>query len=381
MDRHLLSAWLLDTLLFGIPIANWLIGLLAAVGSFIVMTTAVRLAVGRAQRLAEHTSTRLDNIVVEVFGKTNHWLLALASVLIGVGLLDLPVRWTNRIEHLWFMALALQFALWVNAAVTIALRNYVARHSTGGMTQVGASATLMSWGLRTTLWAVVLLAMLSNLGVNITAFVASLGVGGVAVALAVQNILGDLFASLSIAVDKPFEVGDFIVFGAVSGSVEHVGLKTTRIRSLSGEQIVVGNTELLKQTISNYKRMSERRIAFKFGVTYDVSPSQAQEIPKVVRRIIESSPKLRFDRAHLQALAESSLDYEVVYFVLDADYNLYMDLQQMINVHLLGEFQRMNVRFAYPTRTLEIVGNALFAAPAGQRDGLDGTTPTSPTRQ
>src|SRR5687767_11472009 len=162
------------------------------------------------------------------------------------------------------------------------------------MTQVSASAVLLSWSLRTVLWAVVLLAMLSNMGVNITAFVASLGVGGIAVALAVQNILGDLFASLSIAVDKPFEVGDFIVVGGVSGTVEHVGVKSTRIRALSGEQVVISNTDLLKQTVSNYKRLTQRRIVFKFGVTYDTTPEQAEAIPGLVKRIIEAQSKVRF---------------------------------------------------------------------------------------
>jgi small-conductance mechanosensitive channel len=358
MDPRTDATWFSDTLLLDIPLANWAFALTATLASYLAMSVALRFATARAATFAERSSNRVDNVVVEVLSATNRMLIALAAVLLGIGLLELPVRWTGRIEHLWFVAIALQFALWLNRAVTIALRNYVARHSSGGMTQVGASATLLSWGLRTTLWAIVLLAMLSNLGVNITAFVASLGVGGVAVALAVQSILGDLFASLSIAVDKPFEVGDFVVFGAVSGSVEHVGLKTTRIRSLSGEQIVVSNTELLKQTISNYKRMSERRVVFGFGLTYATTARQAEEIPRIVRSVIESGEQLRFDRAHFKGFGESSLDYEVVYFVLSPDYNLYMDRQQTINVRLLQEFEKLGVGFAFPTRTVQLAAPA-----------------------
>jgi small-conductance mechanosensitive channel len=193
--------------------------------------------------------------------------------------------------------------------------------------------------------------------VNITALVASLGVGGVAVALAVQNVLGDLFASLSIAVDKPFEVGDFITLGAVAGSVEQVGLKTTRIRALGGEQVIISNTELLKQTINNYKRMQERRVVFKFGLSHaTTTPDQAEAVPALVRQAITAQQHTRFDRAHLVAFGDSTLDFEVVYFVLSADYNLYMDIQQRINLALLREFQRLGVALAFPTRTVHMPG-------------------------
>lgn len=194
--------------------------------------------------------------------------------------------------------------------------------------------------------------MLSNLGVNITAFIASLGVGGIAVALAAQNVLGDLFASMSIAIDKPFEVGDFIVLGSIAGTVETVGVKTTRIRSLGGEQIVMSNTELLKQTVSNYKRLQARRIVFGFGVTYSTTPEQAEAIPLIVKTIVEGSDTLRFDRAHFKAFGESSLDYEVVYIVLDAEYNVYMDQQQRINLALLQALSKEGIEFAFPTRTI-----------------------------
>jgi len=201
----------------------------------------------------------------------------------------------------------------------------------------------------------VLLGMLSNLGVNITAFVASLGVGGIAVALAAQNILGDLFASLAIVMDKPFEVGDFIVLGSVSGTVENVGLKTTRIRSLGGEQVVMSNTELLKQTVSNYKRLAQRRIVFTFSVTYGTTPELLAEVPGIVQRAVGSSSRLRFDRAHFKGFGDSSLDFEAVYIVLDPDYGIYMDEQQRINLELMRELAARGIRFALPSRTLYMV--------------------------
>ena len=237
------------------------------------------------------------------------------------------------------------------------------------MTQAGASATLMSWALRTVLWAVVLLAVLSNVGVNITAFVASLGVGGIAVALAVQNIPDDLFALLSIAVDKPFEVGDFIGIDSFVGTVQFIGLKSTRISSLNGEQIIISNTDLLKQVVKNYKRMEERRIVFKFGVTYSTTPEQAEAIPEIVRRLVEDNDKRRFDGGHFQGFGDSSLDYEVAYIVKEPGYNTYMDAQQTLNLQLMRELAALGVDFAFPTRTVFLVPGSDAGAAAGEGAG------------
>lgn len=346
-----------STTFLGASALSWGTALAAALASWIAMRLALRLLLSRASVVAQATTNRVDDLLVDLLRGTSRVLLLVTALLIGLSMVDLPARWSTRVSQLWFLTLALQFGLWGNRAIVIGLRRYVDRHSQGGMArQVGTSATLLSWTLRTVLWAVLLLAMLANLGVNITALVASLGVGGVAVALAVQNILGDLFASLSIAVDKPFEVGDFITLGGVAGSVEQVGLKTTRIRALSGEQVVISNTELLKQTINNYKRMEQRRVVFKFRLTYGTTPEQAEAVPGIVRRAIESQDKTRFDRAHFQGFGDSALEFEVVYFVLSADFNLYMDIQQHINLTLLRELRQLGVDFGLPARTLQMPG-------------------------
>jgi small-conductance mechanosensitive channel len=296
--------WFRDAEVFGLSMGNAALAVAAALVVYIALTLALRLTLSRLSTISERTSTRADDVLVEILGGTNRWLIALVALLVGVGMLDLPDRWAARVSQLWFVALALQIALWANRGVTMALKRHAERHSGPAVQTTSAAATLISWGVRTLLWAVVLLAMLSNMGVNITAFVASLGVGGIAVALAVQNVLGDLFASVAIAVDKPFEVGDFIVFGSIAGTVELVGVKTTRIRSLGGEQIVMSNTELLKQTVSNYKRLRERRIVFGFGVTYATTPEQIEQVATTVKRVVEQSEKVRFDRAHFKAFGE-----------------------------------------------------------------------------
>jgi small-conductance mechanosensitive channel len=291
-------------------------------------------------------------MIVEVLKSTRRATILISSLLFGAGFLGLNDKWDARINHVWFLVAGIQIAIWINRGVTV--------WTAGRLTAQGASAhnpvitTMLSWMLRGLLWSVLLLAVLANMGVNITAFVASLGVGGVAVALAVQSILSDLFASLAIGLDKPFEIGDFIVFGDIAGSIEHIGLKTTRIRSLSGEEIVCSNTELLKNTIHNYKRMSERRIVFGFGVTYDANPEQLRAIPEKVRQAVDDAGDTRFDRAHFKQFGESSLDFEVVYYVTDPGFNLYMDIQQKINLALLAEFAETGVEFAFPTQTLHV---------------------------
>lgn len=201
-------------------------------------------------------------------------------------------------------------------------------------------------------YSLVLLIALQNLGVNVTSLIAGLGIGGIAVALAVQNILSDLFASLTIALDKPFVVGDFIIVGSEMGTVEYVGLKTTRVRSLSGEQLIFGNADLLSSRIRNYKRMAERRVVFSFGVVYSTTPEKLEQINAIVRAAIQSHPHLRFDRCHFHRFGASSLDFEVVYYINSPDYNAHMDAQQAVHLAIARAFRSEGVEFAFPTQTL-----------------------------
>ena len=346
--------WVQETAFLGIPLWSLLLALAASVATYGVIQVVLGLLTRRSNTWAAQSSNSTAQALADVVAGTSRFLVLMVALLVGASLLDLPGRWESRLSQLWFVAVALQMGLWGMRAIGLGVRRYVDRHSSAGMTQVSASAMLLSWGLRTLLWSVVMLAILSNVGVNITAFVASLGVGGIAVALAMQNILGDLFASLAIAVDKPFEVGDFIAVGDITGTVQVIGLKTTRIRSLQGEQVVMSNTDLLKHTISNYRMMETRRIVFGFGVTFDATPEQAEAVPQVVRKIIEGLPQLKFDRAHFKAYGASALEYEVVYIVQDPAYGVYMDMQQAINLAMMREFKTLGVEFAFPTRTVHI---------------------------
>jgi len=363
-------AFFTDTTVFGISILNLLLALTVAILTFLVSRAAISFLLHRVRRWSEHDGA-LSHVLAKVLSGTSNFLLFLASLLVGLGMLDLPERWLTRVGSLWFVVAALQIGLWANRAIGLGLGHYFARHRAAGLNQGSALATLSAWGARVLLWSVVLLAMLSNLGVNITAFVASLGVGGIAVALAVQNILGDLFASLSIAVDKPFEVGDFIVIGPLSGTVEHVGLKTTRIRSLGGEQIVMANASMISSTIQNYKRLQERRIVFEFGLSYDTPTEAVKKAPGIVEEAIKAQEQVRFDRAHLRGFGKEALEFECVYIVKDPGYNLYMDIQQAINFRLLERFSKIGAKFAVPVRAIKVTALPHEADVQGQgRDSL-----------
>lgn len=363
-----------DTTLLGISILNLLLALAVAIGTFLVSRAAISFLLHRVRRWSEHDGV-LSHVLAKVLAGTSNLLLLLASLLVGLSMLDLPERWLTRVSSLWFVVAALQIGLWANRAIGLGLNRYFARHRTDGLNQGSALATLAAWGARVLLWSVVVLAMLSNLGVNITAFVASLGVGGIAVALAVQNILGDLFASLSIAVDKPFEVGDFIVIGPLAGSVEHVGLKTTRIRSLGGEQIVMANASMISSTIQNYKRLQERRIVFEFGLSYDTPTEAVKKAPAIVEEAIKAQQQVRFDRAHLRGFGKEALEFECVYIVKDPGYNLYMDIQQAINFHLLECFSKVGAKFAVPVRAIKVTAlpqEAKLSTPGREGLGIRG---------
>lgn len=350
------------------PEVNWpdiVPAVLAGLITVIVIKTVLRLAIQRLRVLSRHTTTAADDGLVKVLERTSPLLIWIVGLLVGLALLPLDDRWHGRVSQLWFAVVALQIGMWGQQAIALVLEAQQRRQAIGtGSTTPSASATLLGWGLRGALWAVIMLAVLSNLGVNITAFVASLGIGGIAIALAVQNILGDLFASLVIAVDKPFEVGDSITVGDVNGTVEQVGLKTTRIRSLGGEQIVMSNAELLKRTVSNFKRLQTRRVVFRFGITYDATADEVAAIAPLVKSLIEADPQLEYIRAHFKAFGESSLDFECVYRVRDASYDVYMDRQQALNLALMRALQERGISFAFPTRTVNVTGT-LATQPGG----------------
>ena len=247
------------------------------------------------------------------------------------------------------IAAFIQVGVWVSSGLQIWLEHY------RKIEEDGANRTTMnalSFVGRLILWVVIFLLVIDNLGVDVTALVAGMGIGGIAVALAVQNILGDLFASLSIVLDKPFVNGDFIVVGDMAGSVEHVGIKTTRIRSISGEQLVFSNSDLLQSRVRNFGRMEQRRVVFSLGVTYQTPAEKLERIPSLIRSAIEAQQGARFDRSHFASYGDSALNFETVYYVESSDYAQHMDILQAVNLRIYRTFEDEGIEFAYPTQTL-----------------------------
>ncbi|MEQ8789365.1 MAG: mechanosensitive ion channel family protein [Pirellulaceae bacterium] len=343
-------AWLKYSIL-GNSVIRWSLAAGVLVLAFFILSLATRLFIRRAKRFSEGTSNRWDDGIVRTLQATHTLFLLIVSAYLGTLLLELPPREISITRSVVIVALLLQVALWGNVLMEFAIERYMkARMETDAAAATTVSA--LSFVGKLLLWSVVALLALENMGVDVTALVAGLGVGGIAVALAAQNILGDLFASLSIVLDKPFVLGDFIIVGDAMGSVEKIGLKTTRLRSLSGEQLIFSNTDLLQSRVRNFKRMFERRVVFGIGVTYQTPREKLAEIPGMIRAIVESQEQIRFDRSHFKEFGDSALNFETVYYVLGPDYTMYMDIQQNINLALFEKFEQEGIEFAYPTQTL-----------------------------
>ncbi len=342
----------LRTMLLGNTVLSWLIAVGAAAVSFLGLRVVISTLGTRLARFAAHTRTRWDDITAEALEKTKPMLLLVFAIWIGASLLSLPVGVHEVLDKAAVIALILQGGIWASGAIrrwtALQREQRVAEHAAEVMTM-----DVLGVAARFALWTMVVLLTLENMNVHVTALVAGLGVGGVAVALAAQSILGDLFASVAIVLDRPFVLGDFLIVDDFLGAVEQIGLKTTRIRSLSGEQVVFSNTDLLKSRIRNYGRMYERRVLFRLGVTYQTPRAQLQAIPKIIRDAIEvHGDRVRFDRSHLQSYGDFAIVFETVFYVKAADYNLYMDIQQDIYLVVHQRFEEEGIEFAYPTQTL-----------------------------
>ncbi len=339
---------LLDLELWGNPVRAWLVALAVAAASAIVLRLITRLARRRKRKLDRDRPRSLAARVAGMIGQTRSFFVLLLAIQLGSLAIALPAATRQAIRTLTVVGTLVQLGFWGNALIRIFIQIREQEDPTHKTTF--NALEIIS---KVALWAVVVLLALDNIpGVEIDTLLASLGIGGVAAALAVQNVLSDLFASLSIALDRPFRIGDFIIVDDYLGTIEHIGLRSTRIQSLWGEQLVFSNSDLLNSRIRNYKQMEERRVQFSFGVTCDTPQETLAAIPGLVRELIEPMEDTRFDRAHFKEFGDFALIFEVVYYVLTGDYNVYMDRQQAINLGLRERLQQRGVEFAFPTHTV-----------------------------
>lgn len=344
---------LLNTIYYGNTVQAWLIAVGVLIVVFAVLKIVQRAGISRLSKLSLLTHNKIDDLLVGILENTKFFFLVIASAYVASLTITLKPSVITVSQKVIVLVLILQGGFWASAAVSFGLARNIEKRMDQDVSST-TTITFLGFVARVILWIIVLLSMLANLGVNVTGLITGLGIGGIAVALAVQNILGDLLASLSIVLDKPFVIGDFVIVDSHMGTIERIGLKTTRVRSLSGEQLIFSNNDLLKSRIRNYGRMAERRVLFSFGVIYQTSLEKLRMIKEMVTEIINSQEGTRFDRAHFKEYGDSSLNFEVVYYVTKPDYNLYMDIQERINQEIFRRFDEQGIEFAYPTRTIYI---------------------------
>ncbi len=360
--------WLLHGHWFGNPVLAWVIAGAGALLGYLVAHSIAIFLKSRLRKLAERTQRPGLFVAADVAGATRGWLLALIAIVAALDFLQFGRNAGHWLGQLTFVLIGIQSAFWVGALVVGWLNRVAGRDEGHPVNPVMLG--VLTWVIQSIIWITLLLAALANGGVKITAFVASLGVGGVAVALALQNVLTDLFSSIAIGLDKPFEVGEYIAFGTDQGTVTKVGIKSTRLRSLSGEELAISNSQLLRNLIHNYSRMQERRVVFNFRLPFDTPRDKLPEIVARVRGFIEKEKQTRFDRGYLSGFGEYGLDFEFVYYVLDPGYNVFVDIQQRINLDMLDAWQELGIEFAVPARKLHPMptadGGILQVADAGQ---------------
>ncbi|MEA3041173.1 MAG: hypothetical protein QOC65_662 [Sphingomonadales bacterium] len=292
-----------------------------------------------------------------VLSKTSLLFVIMCAVELVVAQTDAPYAIRRTAEVLFIVAAAFQAAVWTRELILGFVAYRVGDAEDAG--NLGSAMGIIRLLVTVTLFAVALILILDNLGVNVTGLVAGLGIGGIAIGLAAQGIFSDLFAALSILFDKPFRKGDAIRVGQIVGTVEYIGLKTTRLRSLEGEQVVISNAKLLEQQLHNFAHQKRRRFALRFALAFQTPPQTLRAVPDMVRALVERHEHSHFIRCGVVAYGASGLDHELVFEVESPDFEPAFATRHAIAVEILEAFAREGVAFAYPTQV------AFTAAPDG----------------
>ena len=345
----------LNSQFLGNTAQDWIIAAVLVVIVMVVVRTVIGIALRRLSAIASKTETDVDDLVTELLEKTKFLFVALLALYAGSFSLTLSQEVGAVLSTTLVLGLLAQGAFWANGIVNYMLGSW-ARQKFQADPTISTALGSVGFLIRFAVWSTFIMLALANLDIDIGPLIASLGIGGVALALALQGVLGDLFASLSIIFDKPFAVGDSIQVGDLSGTVEHVGLKSTRVRSVTGEQLVFSNGDLLGSRIRNYQRREERRCAFTLGVTYDTPSEKLERIPDLIREIIESRENTRFDRCFFMVFGDSALNFETVYYILVPDFKTYGETHHAVNLEIFRRFGEEGIEFAYPTQTVYFEG-------------------------
>ncbi len=352
-----------DTVYFGNPLREWGIALGIVVIGFSLIKILRLPVLKRFKKWSEKTSNSFDDFIVLAIEETVIPFLYFVAIYGALQYLVFSQR-INNIIHIAMMFVVTFYVLrLLSSAVQYSIYTFLGKYEDSETKQKQARGLILIF--KAVIWIVGLVFLMNNLGYNVTTIITGLGIGGIAVALAAQTILGDLFSYFVIFFDRPFEIGDFLKVDDKVGSVEYIGIKTTRIRAISGEQLIFSNKDLTDSRVHNFKRMERRRVVFSVGVTYQTSADQLKKIPEIIKGIIETIDGATFDRSHFSAFGDFSLNFESVYYIAGPDYTEYMNRQQNIYLQIFEAFEKEGIEFAYPTQTL-FAGNA-FAKIKGEK--------------
>jgi small-conductance mechanosensitive channel len=344
---------ILDPIFFGNTLWRWTIAGLIALGVIAALWFVRQLIAAQYKRLAATPETELMELPLKVASRTTLLFLLITGLFAGLQAVVLPDTLARLALTIFTIAAFWQAGLWATTAVLASLERRAQREMTVNRAAVGTLG-ILGFMARVTIWALVLMLTLDNLGIEIKPLIASLGIGGIAVALAAQNVLGDLFASLAITLDRPFVVGDALAVDNFSGTVEYIGVKSTRLRGTDGEQIIIPNSNLMSSRMRNHSRLRERRVLLTISLSQESPPAKLAKIPAMLRGFIEAEKDTRFDRSHFAKITPTSFDVETVYFVTTSNYARYMDIQQAINLKILEALAADGIMLATPMQTLRL---------------------------
>lgn len=336
----------------GNSLKEYLIALGVLILAIIVLKIIKKVVIGKLKKVAEHTKTNLDNLIIKIIDSIGWPFYLILSLYLALQFIQLPDALEKGFGYLALIVVAYYIVKAVQVLIDYSFDKILKKKKEKEKKVDPSIIKLLNKITHGILWVIAVLIVLQNLGCEISALIAGLGIGGIAIAFALQSILGDVFACFSIYFDSPFKIGDYIVVGQDSGTVKKIGIKSTRIKTLQGQELILSNRELTNTRVHNYGKMEKRRIAFTFGVVYETPSEKLEKIPNIVKNIVDKIELADIDRVHFKSFGDFSLNFEVVYYVNVPDYNKYMDIQQAINLAIKKELEKEHIEFAYPTQTI-----------------------------
>jgi len=343
-----------ETVLPGVtgPVREYLTGLIVFIISFVILYIIKNIVLVKLDKLSAKTKTKLDDTIIKALEDIGWPFYFVLGLFIAIQFIVFPDVIEKGLGFLALIVVTYYAIRTVTKGVDYFVKKDIEAKEKQGKTHEASVLNLTSKIVNATIWIIAVIFILSNLGFNISSLIAGLGIGGIAIALAVQNVLGDIFSSVSIYLDKPFEVGDFIIMGDDMGVVKKIGIKSTRLQTLHGEELVISNRELTNIRINNYKQMKKRRVSFTLGVTYSTSTAKLEKIPDIIKKLVNKIKIAEFGRVHFKEFGPYSLNFDVIYYITDPDYDTYMDVQQKVNLEIKRAFDKEKIEIAFPTQTL-----------------------------